>query len=308
MLIKDLFVSDVTRDIPPVVYFHEQNPEKLKDEVDEYIITGGWPESHPNHKRVPRGIHEEYVRLLTGIAEEYSKKGGPELPCAWISGFYGSGKSSFSKLLGLALDNQVLPDGRTLAEAWLKRDTSPNAKALRDAWARLIQTVNEPLAVVFDVGSMARDNEHVHGVAIRQLQRRLGYCADALVADFELNLERDGEYDKFLQCAERTLGSPWTQVKDRALVEEDFSLVLSELYPEKYTDPMSWFTSRAGTHTRSESPEEAVKAIGDMLRFRANGRTLFFVVDEVSQYVINNRDRVDRLRAFATALGSGLRG
>ena len=66
MLIKDLFVSDVTRDIPPVVYFHDHSPEKLKDEVSEYIITGGWPASHPHHKRVPSGIHEQYVRLLVG--------------------------------------------------------------------------------------------------------------------------------------------------------------------------------------------------------------------------------------------------
>ena len=25
-LVRDLFVSNVTRDIPPVVYFHEQSP------------------------------------------------------------------------------------------------------------------------------------------------------------------------------------------------------------------------------------------------------------------------------------------
>lgn len=309
MLIKDLFLSDVTRDIPPVVYFHDQAPEKLKSEVDEYIITGGWPEAHPNHKRVPRGIHEEYVRLLTGMTEELSKKGGPELPCAWISGFYGSGKSSFAKLLGLSLDGVELPDGRVLSDAWLKRDTSPKGQALRDAWSRLIQVVEQPLAVVFDVGSVARDNEHIHAVAIRQLQLRLGYSRGAdLVADYELDLERDGEYDQFLACAQRTLGKPWSEVKDRSLVEEDFSLVLSELYPQKYTDPMSWILSRGGTHSRAESPEEAVGAIKDMLRFRANKRSLFFVVDEVSQYVVNNRDRVDRLRAFATALGSGLRG
>ena len=33
MLIRDLFLSDVTRDIPPVVYFHEQGPDKLAAEV-----------------------------------------------------------------------------------------------------------------------------------------------------------------------------------------------------------------------------------------------------------------------------------
>jgi len=308
MQILDLFVSDVTRDIPPVVYFHEQEPAKLASELSEYIITGGWPEEHPNHRRVPSGIHEQYVRLLTRVASELDKPGGPDLPNIWISGFYGSGKSSFAKLLGLALDGLALPDGSSVAEALLRRDTSPKAPELRDAWKQLRQKV-DPVAVVFDVGGVARDNEHIHSAAVRQVQNKLGYCSsDALVADFELGLERDGEWTRFEAAAAAVLGRPWTEVKHQSLAEEDFSLVMSNLYPDRYTDPMSWYTSRAGTHSRSESPEEAVKAIRDMLQFRRPGATLFLVVDEVSQYVLSNRDRVDRLRAFATALGAGLKG
>ncbi|RSM36944.1 BREX system P-loop protein BrxC, partial [Actinoplanes sp. ATCC 53533] len=84
--------------------------------------------------------------------------------------------------------------------------------------------------------------------------------------------------------------------------------VMNAMYPDRYTDPMSWFTSRGGTHTRSESPAEAVAAIRDMLKFRRPSATLFLVVDEVSQYVLSSKDRVDRLRAFATAMGSTLHG
>ncbi|MFL4905933.1 BREX system P-loop protein BrxC [Streptomyces sp. MMS24-I2-30] len=308
MLIRDLFLSDATRDIPPVVYFHEQGADKLAAEVSEYIITGGWPEDHPNHRRVPSGIHEQYVRLLTNIAAELDKAGGPELPNAWISGFYGSGKSSFAKLFGLSLDGVALPDGGSLAEAWLQRDTSPKSAELREAWRVLRQKI-DPLAVVFDIGGIARDNEHIHAATVRQVQRRLGYCStEPLVADFELRLERDGEWSRFEKKAQETLGRSWASVKDKALAEEDFSLVMSVMYPDRYTDPMSWFTSRGGTHARSESPEEAVAAIRDMLKFRRPSATLFLVVDEVSQYVLSSKDRVDRLRAFATAIGSTLRG
>ena len=308
MLIRDLFVSDVTRDIPPVVYFHEQSPEKLAAEVNEYIVTGGWPDDHPNHRRVPDGIHEQYVRLLTTIAAELDKPGGPDLPNVWISGFYGSGKSIFAKLLGLALDGVALPNGTSLAEAWLKRDTAPNAANLREAWNVLLRKTS-PLAVVFDIGGFARDNEHIHSAAVRQVQRKLGYCStEPLVAEFELSLERDGEWDRFERTAAEVLTGPWSIVKDRALAEEDFSLVMSVMFPNKYTDPMSWFTSRGGTHTRSESPEEAVKAIQDMLRFRRPGATLFLVVDEVSQYVLSQNDRVERMRAFAEQLGARLKG
>lgn len=308
MLIRDLFLSDVTRDIPPVVYFHEQSPEKLQAEVAEYIITGGYPEHHPSHCRVPDGIHEQYVRLLSSITRELDKPGGPELPTAWISGFYGSGKSSFAKLLGLALDGVALPDGQSLAEAWLQRNLSDRRQEMVAAWNHLRQKI-DPLAVVFDVGGVARDNEHIHSAAVRQIQRRLGYCSsEPLVAQFELKLERDGEWQRFLDSAAQVLDEPWAVVKERALAEEEFSLVMSVMYPEHYTDPMSWFTSRAGTHGYVDSPEEAVAAIADMLRFRRPAATLFLVIDEVAQYVLANKDRVDRLRAFATALGARLRG
>src|SRR5471030_1336654 len=151
MKLRTLFEYDVTRDISPVVYFHEQSPAKLAEEVGEYIITGGFDEKHPNHKRVPNGIHEQYVRLLDGISTELDKPGGPELPASWISGFYGSGKSSFAKLLGLALDGVALPNKRALSQALLERDTSPRAAELHTAFQRLRAKI-DPIAVVFDIG------------------------------------------------------------------------------------------------------------------------------------------------------------
>ena len=189
MNIRDLFVADVTRDIPPVVYFHEQTPAKLKAEVEEYIITGGYPEGDPRSRRVKSGIHEQFVHLLSGIKQELTKKGGPDLPASWISGFYGSGKSSFAKLLGLALDGATLPDGSPLSTALMARDDSPRRKELEDAWNALAGLI-KPFAVVFDIGGVARDNEHIHAVVFRECQKRFGYCPTSHhVADFELHLE-----------------------------------------------------------------------------------------------------------------------
>lgn len=307
MKLREIFELDITRDIPPVVYFHEQSPDKIADEVREYIITGGWPDGHPNKNRVPDGIHEQYVRLLTTIASELDKKGGPDLPNAWISGFYGSGKSSFAKLLGLALDGKALPDGTSVAEALLRRDASPRADELKRAWAALRAKVN-PMAVVFDVGGKARDSEHVHAVIARMVQERLGYSKDPLTADFELRLEREGEWKRFLDTTQKVLGKPWSEARTSAFADDDFSRVLHAMYHERYTDELAWIASRAGTHAGMGSPEDVVTAVRDMLDFRAKDATLFVVVDEVSQYVLGSTDRLDRLRAFATALGSTLKG
>jgi hypothetical protein len=308
MKIRELFVEDVTRSIPPVVYFHQQSPESLAAEVGEYIITGGWNEDHPNHRRVPNGIHEQYVKLLRGIARELDKDGGPDLPNVWISGFYGSGKSSFAKLLGLSLDGATLPDGTSLSQAWLARNRSQRKQEMIDAWNELRSKVN-PISVVFDVGALARDNEHVHAVAVRQLQQRLGYSGkDPVVAEFELKLEREGLYAKFLEIVEKELGKPWTHFKDSSLVDQHFSLAMHHLDRQKHVDPLSWSMAYAGKAPPGKSAEEATRDIGDMLKFRKKDATVFFVIDEVSQYSQFNKDRTDKLRAFATALGSTLGG
>lgn len=309
MKIQDLFLADVTRDIPPVVYFHEQSPEKLKAEVSEYIITGGFPDGDPRARRLKAGIHEQFVHLLRNILTELNKHGGPALPASWISGFFGSGKSSFAKLLGLALDDAKLSDGRLLVDALLERDDSPKRKELVDAWKALRARIN-PIAVVFDIGGVARDDEHIHVAALRMVQARLGYCSKShLVAAYELKLERDGLWDAFLSAAEKTLGKPWAKAKEELQADDHFSHVLHVLDPERYRDPMSWIEARAGSRTGAGTAvKEVVEDIEAMLAIRAPGKALFIVVDEVSQYVHQDDNRMLKLQSFVSELGQRLKG
>jgi hypothetical protein len=309
MKIQDLFLADVTRDIPPVVYFHEQSPEKLKAEVAEYIITGGLPEGDPRARRLKAGIHEQFVHLLRAVGAELGKAGGPALPASWISGFYGSGKSSFAKLLGLALDDAKLSDGTLLVDALLARDDSPRRQELVDAWKALRGRI-DPIAVVFDIGGVARDDEHIHVAALRMIQARLGYCSKIhLVAAHELKLERDGQWPQFLAVAEKTLGKPWAKAKEEQQADDHFSHVLHVLDPDRYRDPMSWIDSRAGSRTGvGTAVKDVVDDIEAMLAIRAPGKALFIVVDEVSQYVHQDDGRMLKLQSFVSELGQRLKG
>jgi len=309
MKIYELFDKDVTRDIPPVVYFHEQAPKKLREEVEEYIITGGFPKGDPRAKRVEHGIHEGFVGLLTNIIKELDRPGGPDLPASWISGFYGSGKSSFAKLLGMALDGATLDDGSPLADALLRRDDSPRRQELVQAWTKLLDKV-DPIAVVFDIGAVARDNEHIHSAALRQVQTRLGYCSKSnLVAQWELKLERDGLWNAFLAMAKETLHKPWDEAKDEEQAEDHFSHILQRLLPDRYASPTDWIDTHAGLQGGSgTSPMETIESIEAMLSIRAEGKALFLVVDEVSQYVHQDDNRMLKLQSFVSELGKRLKG
>ncbi len=309
MKIKEIFQSDVTRDIPPVIYFHEQKPEKLQAEVSEYIITGGYEETDPRRKRIGEGIHEQFVHLLGALKAEMAKPGGADLPASWISGFYGSGKSSFAKLLGLSLDDRRLPSGKSLSEALLARDDSPRRQELHDAWKTLTEPLDS-LAVVFDIGAVARDDEHIHSAVKRQLQERLGYCPEShYVADYELKLEQDGKYEEFCRLAEQAVGKPWSEALRERMAEDHFSEVMHRLLPGVYDNPLAWLDSRAGEKSGAgTSVEETVRDIESMLNFRAPGKTLFLVVDEVSQYIYGNDGRMLKLQTFVEALGQRLKG
>lgn len=307
MLIGDLFERDVTRTIPPVVYFHEQEPVELQREVDEYIITGGYPAKDP--RATEGGIHEQFVRLLTAMRRELDTTGGPRNPACWISGFYGSGKSSFAKLLGLALDARKLPDARPLSEALLAQDHSPDAAHFRLAWDKLVSGI-QPIAIVFDVGSKARDDEHIHAVAVRELQHRLGYSKTSnLVAEYELKLEIDGLHAAFMDKVHEVHGRSWGDIKDSQLAEDYFSAAMHGLKPDLFPDRMSWVDSRSGSAFESKrSADEAVQAMQRMIEHRCPGRTLFMVVDEVSQYVHDDEDRMLALQSFVEALGQRMKG
>lgn len=307
MLIGDLFEKDVTRTIPPVVYFHEQAPAELEREVGEYIITGGYPKGDPRH--TPDGIHEQFVRLLTGLKAALSPGGSTKDPACWISGFYGSGKSSFAKLLGLSLDGRKLPGGKALSAALLEQDHSHDATKFALAWTTLVDSLR-PMAVVFDVGSKARDDEHVHTVVVREVQRRLDYCPISnLVAEYELKLELEKLYPAFEDKVKAVHDKPWKELKKHQLAEDYFSAALHALQPDLYPEKLSWVESRSGSRFDGKrSSDEAVTAIRDMMNQRCAGCTLFLVVDEVSQYVHDDEDRMLALQSFVSSLGATLKG
>ena len=80
---KELFSKDIDRNINGVI---KANDEKnLDDEVNEYVLT------------------EEICRNLAKFLDAYNDPSNHEQNGAWISGFFGSGKSHLLKMLSHVL-------------------------------------------------------------------------------------------------------------------------------------------------------------------------------------------------------------
>lgn len=97
--IKELFDpgKDIYRSIEKVITYGAAAEDRLQTEISEYIVT--------------ENIDSDFEKLI-GKMQAAMEMGGQNEIGVWVSGFYGSGKSSFTKYLGLALDDQVQVDGQ----------------------------------------------------------------------------------------------------------------------------------------------------------------------------------------------------
>src|SRR5574344_1978969 len=98
MRISDMFVDKIDRPINGVIKVDQSDIEVIEQEVREYVITSE--------------LKERFVEFF----EKYSQT--INQPTAdigvWISGFFGSGKSHFLKMLSYILENRVVCGVKTV--------------------------------------------------------------------------------------------------------------------------------------------------------------------------------------------------
>src|SRR5437867_3512996 len=96
MPIGDLFLRDVSRKIEGVVKVYDQ--AALAEEIREFVLTD-WTEGW-------------LKRLLDTFTESLDRRRKRAQPMddmgVWVSGFFGSGKSHFAKLVGNVLQNHAV--------------------------------------------------------------------------------------------------------------------------------------------------------------------------------------------------------
>src|SRR5262245_65620834 len=90
--IEELLSRPLDRKIEEIIKVDQADEQSVHDEITEYVATDS--------------IRDQYHRLLKAIAEAPSEP--HEGIGVWVSGFFGSGKSSYAKYLGYALQNRPL--------------------------------------------------------------------------------------------------------------------------------------------------------------------------------------------------------
>jgi hypothetical protein len=282
--IGELLSRDLSRKIEEIIQVDQADAQSVIAEITEYVATDS--------------IRDQYRTLLRAIAEAPSDP--QESVGVWISGFFGSGKSSFAKNLGYALQNRQVA-GQSFAE-FFKRQLGD------DTVSELIDFINTRFpaeVILFDIAKeqdTRRVTQRVAEFIYAALLRELDYAEDFDIAELEIELESEGRLERFIELCKELHGQDWRLVRKGAQRLSRASAILHRLDPYTYPSPDSWAhtqRSRDATITVNKVVQRAFELIGR----RRPGKALVLVIDEVGQHVARSGDKIEDLRATVEQFG-----
>jgi hypothetical protein len=290
--IRELFESSrsLDRRIEKVISFDSTENDQLKREVSEYVVTDS--------------IARNFDRLLNRLDEGMG--GGAHEIGVWVSGFYGSGKSSFTKYLGFALDPARQVDGSPFLE-WLQAQVkSATLKAQLGALARRYPAT----VIMVDLASAqiaGATMVEISTVLYWTVMQWAGYAKDKKVAYLQFMLEKDGRMEAFEnRISELSRGRTWRQIQNQPLVVNQFaSRIAHEFYPEIFPDAGAFQKLRID---EAERENERVADMLELVRRRSGKSNIIFILDEVGQYIAARDNLIlnlDGLAKNTKQLGAG---
>jgi hypothetical protein len=265
--IESLFAQNIRRPIEEVIKVGDTDDEQIvADEISEYIATDS--------------ICQHFERILERYLETPNQP--HDSVGVWVSGFFGSGKSSFAKLLGLALDNRLIqnePAGKRIGERTKSRKIQS-----------LLAGINERIpthAVIFDVATergILSPNQRLTEIMYRLFLESLGYARDLDLAELEITLEQQNQLGEFESRYKELFEKPWASDKNLTVFSVGrASHVIHNMEPKTFPSPESWWQS---AKKRSDvTPSRLAERAKDLMGRRRLGKSLVFVIDEVGQFV-----------------------
>ena len=185
MIIRDMFSDDINRPINGVIKVDQDATDVIDQEVREYVIT--------------KELKRHFITFFNYYSDAF------ETPTAdigvWISGFFGSGKSHFLKMLSYILENRDVGGVKTVELFRRKFEDDPATFMLIDKATR---GKTETILFNIDVeGPINKDKTAVLRVFAKMFYTRLGYYGENLkVAKLEHYIDQCGKTEEFRRVFE----------------------------------------------------------------------------------------------------------
>lgn len=289
MKIQSMFHEEIDRPINGVVKVDQDERDVLVQELREYVIT--------------RELKKHFITFFSNYVESFHRNTADI--GVWISGFFGSGKSHFLKILSYLLENKEVDGVKTVERFREKLADAPDAFALID---RATKGKTDTILFNIDIeGSINKDKTAVLRVFAKMFYNYLGFYGENLkVAKLEQFIAKKGKTEEFRRVFEEKNGASWLESRDAyAFFEDDIVATLQETLGMSEQAAANWFN---GTETVETSIAQLVSEIKEYADSQPDDFRLLFMVDEVGQYVGGDTDLLINLQSFVEKIGSECNG
>ena len=285
MIIRDMFADDINRKINGVIKVDQAADDVIEQELNEYVIT----------KELKKHFITFFNYYSDALGEPTADTG------VWISGFFGSGKSHFLKMLSYLLENKEVKGIHSVERFRKKFEDDPATYMLIDRSTKV-----ETEAILFNIdieGSINKDKTAVLRVFAKTFYNHLGFFGENLkVAKLEQYIDQQGKTEQFRRVFEEKKGMPWVDSRKAFAFNGKFIIpTLVEVLDMSEEDAKAWFNDKSATEF---SIAQLVEDIKDYLNTKPDNFRLLFMVDEVGQYVGTDTDMLLNLQSLVEKIGS----
>ena len=298
MRIQNLFQKDIFRPINGVVKADQLDESSVWQELEEFVVT--------------KELDQHLRRFFSSYCEAMDKTGDPDVAGrigVWISGFFGSGKSHFIKVLSYLLNNENhTHDGQTRQAVEFFDLKIKDAMLLGDI-KRAVGSHTD--VILFNIDSKSDNRagrDAILAVFLKVLNELAGYSGDhPHIAHMERYLEGKGRLETFHDAYRTMTHTDWTAERDAyAFNRDEVIKALAHSLRQSEQSCEKWIDGAEGNFALTI--ENFCKWVQDYLDGRGEDHRIVFLVDEVGQFIGTDTHLMLNLQTITEELGTICKG
>ena len=280
--LKKLYAKDIEREIQGVIKVDDES--YIGQELEEYVVT----------EELLKHFNSFFSAYNTGINTNTEKMG------VWISGFFGSGKSHFLKIVSYLLENKVV-NGKAAVDYF---DDKIEDKMLLADIKRAGNISTD--VILFNIDSKTENSngtkDRILDVFEKVFNEKLGLSITPFVAEIERHIISQGKYEEFKKSFESKANSTWEEMRDGIqFVEDEFANAYAEVLNKSVEEARSIVERTEKNYTLSV--EKFAERVRDYIKEKGNNHHVIFLVDEIGQYIGDDRSLMLNLQTIVEDLG-----
>jgi len=291
MTIKELFIKPIDRNIQGVIKVGQTDEKYIQQELEEYVITN-------ELKKHFKGFFDRYIEGISGGTDKIG---------VWISGFFGSGKSHFLKILSYLLESKEV-GGKKSIDYFLDGGKIDDSFLIANMTRAASEAENTDV-ILFNIDSknssgLGEERDPIVSVFLRVFNEKQGYCgSDFYIADLERRLEELNKLEDFKKIFLAKEGSPWDEARyNVGFIQDKIVAAIVETGLMSNEAARNWCEKISTPY--SISNEDFAHLVKKYLDRKGKNRRIIFMVDEMGQFIGQNSRLMLNLQTIIEDLGT----